>query len=67
MATTPVNDIEMYDHLPPEEAVVAAWTEQGKHPGWHVGMQVRMRDYMPLVARALDRLALDHHKRERRT
>lgn len=45
------------DHLPPEEALARAWSKPGPHPRWHRMTQQVVRDCMPLVARALDRLA----------
>lgn len=49
-----------YDALPPEEALVRAWTEPGPNPAWHWATRKEVRDAMPLLARALDRLA-DRH------
>lgn len=34
-----------------------AWSEPGPRPGWHEAMRQRVRRDMPLLARALDRLA----------
>jgi len=46
-----------FDGLPPEEALARAWSQPGSHPRWHRLTQQVVRDCMPLVARALDRLA----------
>lgn len=58
---TPVTPSGLHgmDQLPPEEALVRAWTVPGRNPAWH-RLTVRVvRDAMPLLARALDRLAED--------
>jgi hypothetical protein len=47
--------LRQYDHLPPLEAVLAAWTRPGPRPDWHEKMRERVRLEMPLLARALDR------------
>ncbi len=49
--------IMKYDHLSPKLAVVAAWTIKGNNPLWHERMQDEVHKMMPLLARALDRLA----------
>lgn len=54
--TTP-EGMAQYDDLPPAEAVVLAWTNPGDHPAWHRDRQAELRKAMPLLARALDRLA----------
>ena len=46
-----------YDHLPPYDAIVKAWTEQGLSPYWHREAQGQVRRAMPVLARALDRAA----------
>lgn len=46
-----------YDHLPPLEAIVKAWTEPGPSPYWHRTAQDQVRRAMPVLARALDRAA----------
>jgi hypothetical protein len=46
-----------YDHLPAAEAARQAWAEPGRHSGWHEQMRDRVRAAMPLLARALDRMA----------
>jgi hypothetical protein len=49
--------LRRYDGLPPVEAVVRAWTEPGPRPDWHERMRREVQSTMPLLARALDRLA----------
>lgn len=58
MKRTPVTDkgLCQYDHLPVAEAVLLAWAEEGNAPFHHRMMQAAVRDQMPLLARALDRL-----------
>lgn len=46
-----------YDHLLPVEAVVAAWTASGRLPNQRKIAQHAVRDIMPVLARALNRLA----------
>lgn len=46
-----------YDHLPPFDAIVKAWTEPGPSPYWHREAQDQVRRAMPVLARALDRAA----------
>ena len=48
------------DHLNPVDAVVAAWTAPGAHPGWHQQAINQVRRTMPILARHLDRLATEH-------
>lgn len=52
--TTP-EGLAQYDHLPWPEAALLAWTEPGCHPEWHWRCRNRVREEMPLLARALDR------------
>ena len=56
---TPYTDqgLVQYDEMEPIEAVVAAWTQMGRNPKWHLNTQNFVRESMPLLARALDRLA----------
>ena len=54
--TTP-SGLRQYDHLPPVNAILAAWLEPGLNPAWHEQAKAATRDAMPLLARALDRLA----------
>lgn len=47
----------MWDHLPAAEAVARAWSDPGPKRGtWHVHARRDVRDLMPLLGRALDRL-----------
>lgn len=46
----------------PLTAAVRAWTEPGPHPQYHERCRLTMREAMPLVADALDRLAADHRR-----
>jgi len=45
-----------WDDLPPEDALVRAWTEPGRNLRWHRMCIQVVRDCMPVLARALDRL-----------
>lgn len=57
-----------YDHLPAIEAVLAAWREPGPRPDWHRATQQEVRDCMPLLARAIERLVVeDRHRTENET
>lgn len=58
MARNPVSEegLTRFDHLPAEEAVLAAWQNSGVNPVWHYRMQQIMRQQMPVLTRALDRL-----------
>lgn len=58
--TTP-RGLRRYDDLPPAEAVVQAWTSPGPRPDWHHACVAEVRAAMPLLARALDRLADEQH------
>lgn len=49
-------NIEMYDMLPPDQAVARAWADPGRSPMTHREAQDNLRKSMPLLARALDRL-----------
>lgn len=49
----------MYDHLSPEEAVREAWIREGSDPKYHHWAQSEVRRTMPLLARALNRLATE--------
>ena len=59
MKRTPTTEdgLQQFDHLPPAEAVRLAWTVEGISPGHHRRMQNEVRGRMPVLARALDRLA----------
>lgn len=58
---TPVTaaGLRKYDHLPPAEAARRAWSQSGNHPEWDRQRKEDMRDMLPLLARALDRLERD--------
>ena len=58
MRITPVTPrgLRKFDHLPPAEAVTAAWTSAGSNPSWGEATIAETRAAMPLLARALDRL-----------
>lgn len=59
MVKTPITEegLAQYDDLPAGEAVLLAWTEAGNNPRWHMLRQDDVRAEMPVLARALDRLA----------
>ncbi len=48
-----------YDHLSPMEATIRAWTIPGRELYWHIGMKEKVSQQMPLLARALNRLATE--------
>jgi len=56
---TPVTwrGLRKFDHMLPIHAVVQAWTNPGNNPEYHKQAQEMVRRSMPLLARALDRLA----------
>ena len=58
MRITPVTPrgLRKFDHLPPCEAVIAAWTSVGSNPSWGSDAIAETRAVMPLLARALDRM-----------
>ena len=58
MRITPVTPrgLRKFDHLPPAEAVIAAWTSVGRNPSWGRYAIAETRASMPLLARALDRM-----------
>lgn len=62
---TPVTakGLTQFDHLPASEAVLRAWTEPGVRPTWHRQRQGDLRDTMPVLAHALDRLARENGNR----
>jgi hypothetical protein len=64
MRHTPVtpSGLAQFDDLPAMQAVVKAWTDPGSHPDWHNHMKVRLSNQMPVLARALDRLAKEEEK-----
>lgn len=53
--------LAVWDHLPAAEAVARAWADPGPRSGtWHQLARRDVADRMPLLARALDRLLLEH-------
>lgn len=60
--STPVTEegLKQYDEDPILVAIARAWTEPGNHPSWHFRMQQIVRSQMPVLGRALDRLAVDY-------
>ena len=58
MRITPVTPrgLRKFGHLPPCEAVIAAWTSTGSNPRWGEAAIAETRAAMPLLARALDRM-----------
>lgn len=58
MTKTPVTrkGLKQFDWMTPEQAVLNAWTQVGGHPEYHRKMEQQVREAMPLLARALDRL-----------
>jgi hypothetical protein len=53
----PRHGAEKYDALPPEVAVMLAWTDAGSMPKVLAIRQDAVREIMPDLARALDRLS----------
>lgn len=53
-------DLEQFDGLTAIEAVAKAWSESGEFPTWHYRMQQIVRKTMPVLGRALDRLATEY-------
>ena len=55
---TPVSVVGLvkYDDRDPAEAIVYAWTKPGVNPEWHSRQVEYVRESMPLLARAIDRL-----------
>jgi len=50
--------LRRFDQLPAAEAVAAAWLEvDSRHADWHRKSQQVVRDAMPVLARAVERLA----------
>ena len=43
----------------PVDAVLAAWTDPGRAPEWHARARGEVRQTMPVLAAALDRLAAE--------
>lgn len=53
--------IRKYDHLPPVEAIVQAWTIEGPQPLYHNAAKNAVAQAMPLLARAIERLVKETH------
>ena len=51
--------IKLYDHLPAEQAVLAAWVNPGLSLEYHRVKRNKVIANMPVLARALDRLAVE--------
>jgi hypothetical protein len=62
---TPISErgMRLYDALPPDEAARRAWVDPGLAPDWHEAMKAEVASHMPLLARALDRLAAADRRR----
>lgn len=56
--STPVTEegLKQFDDLLPVYAAVLAWTDPGANERWHNKMKNDVREKMPLLARALDRM-----------
>lgn len=53
--------VQVWDHLPAHEAVARAWMTPRPSAGtWHQRARADVEYCMPLLARALDRLLLEH-------
>lgn len=65
MSKTPVtpDGLRQYDHLHPAMAVALAWDREGRMPWVHWRMKRMVRRQMPLLGRALDRLAREVNHR----
>lgn len=48
--------LEIFDHLPADEAIVMAWNVPGAAPRYHRDMKILVREQMPVLARAIERL-----------
>lgn len=54
--STDPRTLEKYDHLPPEMAIIRAWTDGDPSPRWHALAIRDVHQAMPLLARAVERL-----------
>lgn len=45
-----------FDHLPAADAIVLAWNMPGVAPRYHRDMQDQVKEQMPVLARAIERL-----------
>lgn len=59
MSNTPTTaaGLRKFDRWPAIEAVAHAWNDAGSNPAHHHRMRAEVARSMPLLARALDRLA----------
>lgn len=48
--------VQKFDGMPAEAAVLRSWMDPGRNPEYHRAMQAVVRDTMPLLGRALDRM-----------
>ena len=66
MSKTPMslNGRTKYDNLPAPSAVVRAWMEPGSHRAHHERMKQEVRDAMPLLGKALDRMGAGYKSDE---
>lgn len=55
MPVTP-DGLRKYDKVPVEEAIKLSWNDPGVYPIAHEEAKQLVRDVMPLLARALDRM-----------
>lgn len=62
MPRTPVTGLGLYDGLYSLDAVIESWRNAGPRPAWHEARKREVRDAMPLLARALDRLAQESQR-----
>ncbi len=56
---TPAPNLHKYDGMDATDAVIFAWKYPGRRPDWHQRKVDEVRRGMPLLARALDRLAAE--------
>lgn len=56
---TPFTDkgLKQYDELDAVDAVVLAWNNTGANAAFHIRAKASVRQSMPVLARALDRLS----------
>lgn len=56
--------LRMYDQLPPEEAVVKAFTVRGEAPVHHQMMIAKLEREWPLLHRAITRLVTEKREKQ---
>ena len=61
---TSPNGRTKHDNLPPPSAVVKAWMEPGPYPAYHNRMKQYVRNAMPLLGKALDRMGAGYEPDE---